>query len=227
MKFVTLDTLYEFSAFIVFLNVARLDGTVHIPASYGYALESFNLIPERLVSVDTPLNRSLRTGVISECGDTDSFLFAAPDYVEIIFPNGFKYSFAWPIPGVGSVATFCARNFEMTLEAKEFLMIIGEILSMELLRVRTGTEAQIGKNITLHAQATHLALTTRQWTILNAIRKGLTNLEIAIELGFSESLIRQETVQIYRKLGVSGRKEILDADLKNEDRFTSFMPFSN
>jgi DNA-binding NarL/FixJ family response regulator len=36
----------------------------------------------------------------------------------------------------------------------------------------------------------------------------LTNAQIAHEIGYSESLIRQETVVIYRKLGVSGRKEI-------------------
>lgn len=96
---------------------------------------------------------------------------------------------------------------------------------MELLRVRKGTEVQLGKNMTLHAPPTNLALMPRQWTILNATRKGRANFEIAIELGFSESLIRQETVQIYRKLGVSGRKEILDADLKMEDRFANFQSF--
>jgi DNA-binding NarL/FixJ family response regulator len=54
-----------------------------------------------------------------------------------------------------------------------------------------------------------VALTSRQWIILGAIRRGLTNSMIASELEFSESLIRQETVQIYRKMGVNGRKELL------------------
>ena len=52
-------------------------------------------------------------------------------------------------------------------------------------------------------------LTSRQESILVMIKKHLTNSSIALELGFSESLIRQETVLIYRKLGVSGRKELI------------------
>lgn len=51
-------------------------------------------------------------------------------------------------------------------------------------------------------------LSERQKLILDLIRVGRTNPEIADVLGYSESLIRQETVTIYRKLGVAGRKEI-------------------
>ena len=224
LKFVTLDTLYEFSAFTVFLNVVRLDGTVHIPSGYGFDSEAFKLIPARLVSVDTPINRSLRTGAITECGDIDSFLFSGPDYSQKLFPNGFKYSMAWPIPGVGSVVTFCAKDFEMTAEAKKFLLIVGEIISMELLRVRANLDTNLSRSNGQPSRPTSLTLSPRQWTILAAIRKGRTNLEIAIELGFSESLIRQETVQLYRKLGVTGRKEILDSDISNGDRFATFQP---
>ncbi len=52
-------------------------------------------------------------------------------------------------------------------------------------------------------------LTERESQIEEFIKQGLTNAQIADKLGYSESLIRQETVSIYRKLGVSGRKELL------------------
>ena len=52
-------------------------------------------------------------------------------------------------------------------------------------------------------------LTERQIAVLDMIQAGATNSSIALRLGYSESLIRQETVIIYRKLGVQGRKEIL------------------
>lgn len=52
-------------------------------------------------------------------------------------------------------------------------------------------------------------LTARQVAILGMIRESMTNRSIGLELGFSESLIRQETIIIYRKLGVSGRRDIL------------------
>lgn len=53
------------------------------------------------------------------------------------------------------------------------------------------------------------ALTDRQNVILGYIKDGLTNADIASILKYSESLIRQETVIIYSKLGVSGRRDIL------------------
>lgn len=50
-------------------------------------------------------------------------------------------------------------------------------------------------------------LTNRQLTILGHIENGLVNLEIAKLLMLSESTIRQETVRIYRALGVGNRQE--------------------
>lgn len=52
-------------------------------------------------------------------------------------------------------------------------------------------------------------LTPRQKEIVILIRQGKTNSSIAVILGFSESLIRQETITIYRKLGVSGRRDLI------------------
>jgi DNA-binding CsgD family transcriptional regulator len=50
-------------------------------------------------------------------------------------------------------------------------------------------------------------LTNRQLTILAHVEAGLVNLEIAKILMLSESTIRQETVKIYRALGVGNRQE--------------------
>ena len=51
-------------------------------------------------------------------------------------------------------------------------------------------------------------LTERQEIILRMIKSGDTNSAIAGRMGYSESLIRQETIAIYRKLGISGRKDL-------------------
>lgn len=49
-------------------------------------------------------------------------------------------------------------------------------------------------------------LTDRQMEILKQIALGKTNSQIVREIGFSESTVRQETIDIYRKLDVSDRK---------------------
>ena len=51
-------------------------------------------------------------------------------------------------------------------------------------------------------------LTERQELILELIQEGKTNATIASLMGYSESLIRQETMVIYRKLGIEGRKDL-------------------
>jgi DNA-binding CsgD family transcriptional regulator len=51
-------------------------------------------------------------------------------------------------------------------------------------------------------------LTERQELILELIQEGKTNANIAHAMGYSESLIRQESIAIYRKLGIEGRKDL-------------------
>lgn len=53
-----------------------------------------------------------------------------------------------------------------------------------------------------------LRLTERQELILELMQSGKTNPVIARLLGYSESLIRQETISIYRKLGIKGRRDL-------------------
>lgn len=51
-------------------------------------------------------------------------------------------------------------------------------------------------------------LSERQALILEMVKDGMTNKAIVDELGYSESLIRQETMAIYQKLGIEGRREL-------------------
>ncbi len=50
-------------------------------------------------------------------------------------------------------------------------------------------------------------LTQRQILVLNGMAEGMTNHEIARELGYSVSTIRHESMKIYENLGVSDRHE--------------------
>ena len=53
------------------------------------------------------------------------------------------------------------------------------------------------------------SLTPRQSTILQLMSEGMKNREIAFAIGFSESTVRLETIEIYKKLGVHGRHEAI------------------
>lgn len=55
-------------------------------------------------------------------------------------------------------------------------------------------------------------LTSRQEVILEGIRRGKSNAKIADDLNYSESLIRQEAIEIYRKMGISGRSALMTSE---------------
>ena len=54
------------------------------------------------------------------------------------------------------------------------------------------------------------ALSPRQILILKLMKDEYTNQNIADQLGYSESTIRQETIKIYSILGVDGRKNAIE-----------------
>jgi DNA-binding CsgD family transcriptional regulator len=68
------------------------------------------------------------------------------------------------------------------------------------------SEKEIGSRVRHRLESTEL--TERQSMILKMIQSGDTNQIIAERMGYSESLIRQETISIYRKLGISGRRDL-------------------
>ena len=75
-------------------------------------------------------------------------------------------------------------------------------LSAKLLRM------SVAKTLTSPASLDHISeLTARQLLILAGMVEGKTNHELSVELGFSVSTIRHETMAIYKELGVSDRKE--------------------
>ena len=51
-------------------------------------------------------------------------------------------------------------------------------------------------------------LTSRQTEILKLMKLGMTNEEIADKIGYSQSLLKQETMLIFSKLGIAGRKDL-------------------
>jgi DNA-binding CsgD family transcriptional regulator len=72
------------------------------------------------------------------------------------------------------------------------------------LSLGSAVPAQAGKSPTTPSPE---SLTERQLAVLRLMAEGKTNAEIAQEMILSESTIRQETVRIYRALGVSARAD--------------------
>lgn len=94
-----------------------------------------------------------------------------------------------------------------------FCRAVGAMIALHFLKIPI-YESSRSKQDRKMIGAKSIELTERQKVVHQLMMKGFTNAQIASELGYSESLIRQETIQIFRVLGVSGRKEILLSDVK-------------
>lgn len=85
----------------------------------------------------------------------------------------------------------------------EIELMLRTITSLVSLHV-TQRKSRIRKPV---ESANVTSLTDRQLHILSLIAQKLTNVEIADQMGYSESTIRQETMRIFSKLNVEGRNE--------------------
>ena len=62
------------------------------------------------------------------------------------------------------------------------------------------------------------ALTPRQLDLIDAIKRGLSNREIAAELRISEQTVKNHLTEIYDKLNVRGRLQLAVCALSNDIR---------
>jgi DNA-binding CsgD family transcriptional regulator len=100
-------------------------------------------------------------------------------------------------------ALFCQKE-KVAEFPKEANLAMGQVLGLWL----NSTGLTNGFNVSpKNGEASPDSLTERQLRILETMSLGKTNAEIAQDMILSESSIRQETVKIYRALGVGSRTE--------------------
>lgn len=190
---------------VAYLQLSR-DGILHVVSHEGFV--GFN--PESISRIDIDSDRAaseaLRSGRLRIL-TLEERLAQASDLPEEL--RGYwRSSVAIPI-GLQSIYFINFREDVTAIsEFEEFIKCIGSLLTSFEGQVR---DRRRGKKELWFDEKSE-SLSSREKRIVELIREGKTNPEIATELGYSESLIRQETVSIYRKLGVNGRKELRSPD---------------
>ncbi len=133
---------------------------------------------------------------------------------------------------MGSLAVFSREKLQYEESIAQFIEAIAMILAGALLNKKSIIDYPVSLEFLNNApqersEEFHSTLreyqeplTERQNLILKLISEGRTNAAIADVLGYSESLIRQETIRIYAKLGCSGRNEAAQIYLKSNIEHT-------
>lgn len=193
------------------LEIGR-EGELKLLGFYGASPDIVGLSETPLtVFTDHPASESIRTNsmiVTRFQEDLDSVLSSKLKLV------------AWPIHAdsrtIGSLIALVETNGESSDETIEYLEAISEVIGSAVgrrLKSRYQTRSSQKKSAIQksdsHVRRESEELTDRQILILRLIAEGRTNGDIAEILGYSESLIRQETIRIYASLACNGRSDAI------------------
>ena len=190
----------------VFFKLER-DGKLHLESFFGVTPEEVGL-DEDVVDLarNLPLTRCIKEG--------DLIWAATSKSDKARGTSRFKSSIAWPVSNglrtLGSLLVLSENPPHNRDDLWEFARALTEIVGSAISHTILGEDAaqfpESEPRVT-HANPIPTELTERQELILKLISEGRTNRDISEILGYSESLIRQETIRIYAYLGCSGRNE--------------------
>ncbi len=108
---------------------------------------------------------------------------------------------------VGAIALVLGSGVKQVPIHEALIPILSKLGTYCLTNFASANGRTSGSYSASNREANGEDLTSRQLRILELMAEGMVNVEIARELMLSESTIRQETVRIYRALGVPNRGE--------------------
>lgn len=209
-QFLVLQSLKEFGPRAALICIFFSDGSVHAVGSFGLPQDAVRGVQRRSLWDDTPAVNAIREGnpVIRNGATAHKQDFATTkSHIDHEFPN-----IAWPLVAgnqrVGSLQIHFSESFDSD-GISETLDDLSGLIGLYLVFQNLNH----GSAYTEMKQPTHSSLenlTDRQMQILQLLAQGMTNPQIAARIGYSDSTVRQETMAIYRHLGVSGRRDAVD-----------------
>lgn len=223
-RFLALDTFAPFDPSALLLGLLQSDGSIKVVGNFGINQAIQNEVLEIAKGPTNPFSQSMQKDKVLGFGSLEKLFSTSLDEKKVDSPlSDLEYSLAWPIHYLGAGIIFFKE--ELTLDSLDelFFRAIGGMLALHHTYTTTLSDFTEGISpnrppglppewIPRPLVSERKELTSRQRIILAELLHGKTNETIALELNFSTSLIRQETMEIYRKLGVSGRKELLERD---------------
>lgn len=210
--FICQETLTAQACSVVFFSKLNNDGTINLISDIGLNEDSHASWANVAITSDLPVPDAIKQDDIIWY---NNYLDMWENYSELTaFPvKEHVASFvALPVDAEGYAKIVLGLMFDKTLrqdpDLSMFIWTIGALVSMYFTHTwRKQLEAE-------PQQMSNFYFTLRQREILQMLADGLTNSQIAHQLGFSESTIRHETMRIYRALQADGRKDAVAIALR-------------
>jgi DNA-binding CsgD family transcriptional regulator len=186
------------------------DGCLQPAGEFGFAkgaVESWGSFP---LTVDIPMTAAVRQDKLIHVKSPDDMYKKFPVMKQIEkIDHDWASILAIPVHGFGVYTITSFKQPELDEVHERFLRTVGQLACTALIKHRL-LHRMKSKGSKTFSLTTSNRLTQRQDQIRKLILRGMTNVEIAQEIGYSDSLVRQETMAIYAALNVSGRKELLE-----------------
>lgn len=207
-----LDVLVDYG--VVATYVARLDsdGRISMIGSYGYSQQRVENTPRPSIWENMSITETIRTGKVMVYETWDQYIARYPDKGHLASPGqafvclpirvkgvrsgGLGITFINPIDNAG----INPKLWDVFAAAADVFLTKG--WAAELAR-RPVPSSDFGEDEKFAVKS----LSERELDVLKAIAVGKTNASIAREFSYSESTIKQDTIKIFKVLGVKSRKD--------------------
>jgi DNA-binding CsgD family transcriptional regulator len=204
-QFLSMRILNEEEVICLYLAEILETGVLCPLGSFGYASEDVARFLEISLQDKTPMTKAVSTNEIVCVANTPNSLDEF-ERIEVLLLNP-QWQTLISVPSYpnGGFTFVSKAKIELTEVEHLFLIAVGSLIGL----YGQSPTPDLIESARLAKEQTKLAeypLTPRQLVIAGMLERGFNNAQISLDIGFSESLIRQESVAIYQKLNVSGRK---------------------
>jgi DNA-binding CsgD family transcriptional regulator len=212
-QFLAMNTFSEEEFSCIYIGELVETGFVCPIAGFGFDSKTYENFPDIPIHGKYPLTETIRSNTTNVFHNNQLYKNEYPLMQKLQFPEDWKSGITIPVYPIGGMALCSSKDLELTESMNVFYIAIGSLLGLYASRLpkKLIEEVVILKT---KIELPKVPLSDRQIVIAGMLERGFNNAQIAYEIGYSESLVRQETVAIYRKLEVSGRKAMqINADL--------------
>jgi len=206
-QFLAMNTFIEEQSQCIYIGELIETGVVCNLGGFGWTSSEYSSFIDLPIQSAYPITESIRNNLVLLCKNDDLFKTTYPLMSEFPVRTHWVSGIAIPAYPIGGIALFSSLDLELSESAQVFYVAIGSLLGLYASRL---PKALVAVAITNKEKIDlpQVPLSDRQLVIAGLLERGFNNAQIGLEIGYSESLIRQETVAIYRKLQVTGRKAL-------------------
>ena len=204
-QFLSLRILNDFQPVCLYIAELIETGVLCPLGSFGYESKDIANFQEVSLQEKTPMTLAVSSNDVVVV-DNEVTKLKQFTVLEVMQSNpNWKSLISVPAYPNGGFTFLSAITVDLKEADQLFLIAVGSLLGLygQSIPPALVDAARIAKEQT---NLEGFPLTQRQLVIAGMLERGHSNFEISQEIGFSESLIRQESVAIYEKLNVSGRK---------------------